>query len=105
MRQEEFDFIVKERIEKIVSVLQKKGAEYATYEDRLHNFKRAANLMRCTPAEALLGMYAKQIVSVIDLVKQGIREKEVIDEKIGDSINYLILLEAILKEDVSVPKK
>ena len=54
-----------------------------------------------TVAEALWGMNSKHIVSVIDMVegKLPINERN-INEKIGDSINYLILLEAIFRENL-----
>ena len=90
----EFDKIVDERIKKIKEVLQKKGDEYAT-GDRMHNFKRAGELLGCTPEKALLGFLVKHIISVIDLINGKPLD---IDEKIGDCINYFILLEALLKE-------
>ena len=53
--------------------------------------------------KALIGMLAKHLVSVLDMVdsfgKEDLPTTSFIDEKIGDSINYLILLEAMLKED------
>lgn len=105
MRSADFDKIVNERIEKIKKILGSKAKEYASNEDRLYNFKRAAEMDRTTPAKALWGMMAKHRVSVADLVEgEGCvvmdqeSYKALIEEKIGDSINYLILLEAILKE-------
>src|SRR3990170_6357899 len=100
MERKAFDALVEERIKKIRSVLEGKGKEYATDEDSLHNFKRAAELLDSTPEEALLGMLAKHLVSVIDIVKDRTYLPPVlhtspqvafdmIDEKIGDSINYL----------------
>jgi len=44
-------------------------------------------------------MMVKHLVSVFDLIEGRIpTSQEMIDEKIGDMINYLILLEAVLKE-------
>lgn len=99
MSPELFNTLVEQRTEKIRAVLGQKAGEYASDTDRLHNFKRAADLMRCTPEEALLGFLTKHIVSVIDMIKAD-RDfhPEVIDEKIGDCINYFILLEALMKE-------
>lgn len=83
-------------------MLASKACEYASDEDRLHNFKAAAELEGDTPAEALRGMLRKHWVSIADLVwSDTIGEKPsfaMIDEKIGDAVNYLILLEALLKE-------
>ena len=72
------------------------------YDDRLHNFKVAGKLQKCTPVKALGGMMAKHTVSVYDLIddyEQGKAiSKEMWAEKIGDSINYLLLLTALLEE-------
>ena len=100
MKAEEFNKILEQRTESIKSVLAQKGGEYAT-GDRLYNFKRAAEIGRATPAKALWGMFAKHLVSVVDMV-EGTRpfDEDMINEKIGDSVNYLILLEGILKESL-----
>lgn len=99
-----FDDVLKERLRKTESVLAAKAEEYATGENRYHNFFRAAGLQGCTPEQALMGMLAKHLVSVLDMVavtaegdwKRWPRE-DMIDEKIGDTINYLILLEGLLR--------
>lgn len=103
MRQDTFDTIVRDHISHIIETLAIKGREYSTDSDRLHNFKRAAVLARQTPEMACRGMLAKHIVSVWDIV-DGIEtlgkapEEPVVLEKIGDSINYLILLRALISE-------
>lgn len=98
MQSEAFNHIVKARCDLIQSILASKAKEYAI-DDRLYNFKRAAEILRITPQRALFGMFMKHLVSVIDLVEGSIQPtRYLIDEKIGDAINYLILLEAILKE-------
>ena len=103
----EFDFndIVENRINKIRSVLAKKAQEYASDKSRFHNFEVAGRRIDCTPERALLGMMVKHEVSVMDLVNwiEFNPEKltfEIIDEKICDNINYLILLEGMLKKRV-----
>ena len=79
-----------------------KADEYAT-DDRLHNFKVAAELQNCTPIKALAGMMCKHTVSVYDLVNDVENGKtvpiELWNEKIGDSINYLLLLTALIEEN------
>lgn len=101
MKTEDFDKLLEKRIQKIKYVLASKAKEYAT-EDRLHNFKRAGEMLKCHPAKALQGFLAKHLVSINDLI-DGINNDEISfldvwDEKIGDAINYLILLEAIIRE-------
>jgi hypothetical protein len=98
MNAEQFEIILENRLHAIQTTLGKKAKEYAI-GDRLYNFKRAAEILRCTPQRALVGMFMKHLVSVLDLVECSLASTEyLINEKIGDAINYLILLEAILKE-------
>ena len=75
------------------------GDEYTGIDDRLLNFKLAATLQRCTPEQALLGFVAKHIVSVYDTINRGYKRDETYwKEKLGDIINYCILLSALIKE-------
>lgn len=108
MKAEQFENIINNRIETCKSVLCSKVEEYAT-DDRLHNFKVAGELQKCTAVKALGGMMAKHTVSVYDLIddyEQGEAiSQEMWAEKIGDSINYLLLLTALLEEDKNVDKK
>lgn len=81
-------------------VLIGKAAEYATI-DRFHNFNVAAAMQGCTPREALYGMMAKHTASIYDM-KTGDYSLERWTEKITDSINYLLILKAMVafeKED------
>lgn len=99
MTAQEFNTLLSKRINKIQVVLGTKATEYATNNDRLHNFKVAASEFGGTPEEACKGYMLKHWMSVRDMIV-GERPvtKEMIDEKIGDAVNYLILLEAILTE-------
>ena len=86
--------------EKVETVLGAKGEEYATDNDRLHNFKVAAGVQGITVKEALAGMMAKHTTSIYDMIADGkTHSAEKWDEKILDHINYLILLRAILVEE------
>ena len=102
MNTKDFNEIIHEQIERCEATLCKKADEYAT-EDRLHNFKVAAEIQKCLPTTALGGMMAKHTVSVYDMIR-GLEEGksyplELWDEKIGDSINYLLLLAAAVREN------
>jgi hypothetical protein len=104
MNSEQFDKILDQRIEAIRKTLSGKAKEYAI-GDRLYNFKRAAQIGQTTSAHALFGMFSKHLVSVIDLIEGNLEPTEyMVNEKIGDAINYLILLEAIFKEQNEVDK-
>lgn len=79
-----------------------KGEEYAPDKtvDRLAHFKKAAVIIEGTSKEALLGMLAKHLVSLSDMITDGKQYPvERWDEKISDSINYLLLLRALVEED------
>lgn len=109
MAPEEFDSILQLRLERICETLKSKGEQYATEADRLHNFKRSAAFTGKTPAEVCVGFMVKHLTSVMDMVDEqsGPTPRRItrdrIDEKIGDAINYLIILEAILLERDPVP--
>lgn len=102
MNTETFNKVIREQIERCENTLCKKADEYAANDDRLHNFKVAATIQNCLPTTALGGMMAKHTVSVYDMIR-GLEEGksyplEMWDEKIGDSINYLLLLAAAVRE-------
>ena len=103
MNPKEFDRLLNRRIRIIKRVLLSKNKEYATLHDKLHNFKRAGKMLQCTPETALIGMWTKHVISILDIVDKIENEKEypsrkILNEKITDSINYLILLEALIVE-------
>lgn len=101
MKQEEFDRIVRERTRKIVRMLASKADEYATEQDRLHNFNKGAAIANKPREQVLWGFALKHYISFLDILEalpDKVPTDEVIDEKVGDLINYLILVEACLKE-------
>lgn len=94
----EFDVILNDRINKMRVVLGTKAGEYAT-DDRLHNFKSAA-LQFGEPPTAVCWYYMlKHLMSIKDLAT-GVKPATpaTIDEKIGDAVNYLVLMEALFRE-------
>jgi hypothetical protein len=105
MNQEFFDQVLERRIGLIREVLASKRKEYAMGGDRLHNFNRAAAMLGISREKALVGMWSKHIVSILDIVDNFGEDckptKEMVEEKIGDAINYLVLLEAMLKSDIA----
>ena len=105
MLADDFNTVVSQRCEKIFRVLAVKAREYATTDDRFHNFKVAASLDGETPERALWGMLKKHLVSVRDMVDglgaMDCPEYSLWDEKLGDFINYLVLLEGLIVERVN----
>ena len=105
MTHKEFDKVLEERIAKIRTVLTSKAAEYSGDEnDRLHNFNVAARVDNESREESLWGMAKKHLVSIIDIknkvAKDILPERVLLSEKIGDMINYLILLEASIIDKI-----
>lgn len=104
MKADHFEDVLEAQIKRIRDVLVVKAAEYAT-DDRLANFKTAANLRGCSVPQAISGMMVKHTVSIFSMTESQDQDfiMEVWDEKITDHINYLILLRAALAE-ASDPK-
>lgn len=102
MNAKDFDKIVADRMAWCRQTLCAKGDEYARDGDRLWNFKAAGRKRNQHPAQALAGMEVKHDVSVDDIIDGLARgivpPKELVAEKIGDSINYLLLLEGLIEE-------
>ena len=102
MTKEDFEGVIAARIEKITKVLFAKNKEYSPGGDKLNNFKEAGRVKNETPEKALWGMMVKQFVAcqlrVNDLDSGLVASEEFWDEKIGDVINYFILLECCLAE-------
>ena len=100
MKSEKFEEILSERIRKIKNILASKADEYGSV-DRLHNFKVAARLNHESPLDSAWGMATKHLVCIVDMVKgDSPITPYMVDEKIGDMINYLILMEAICLEQI-----
>lgn len=88
--------------------LIKKGDEYSTEGDKLHNFKKSVDVAKklyaqfelsphITPLTCLIGFALKHHTSIADIMEGTQRNvtKELLDEKFGDAINYYVLADAI----------
>lgn len=103
MKSVQFTEVFEQQVERCREVLVKKAEEYATDVDRLHNFKAAAGFNSTTPQVALWGMLTKHLVSLSDMINSGEKySRELWQEKIGDSLNYLFLLNALVEEQLAV---
>lgn len=100
--QKEVSAVFDEQVRLCAETLQRKTKEYTgDNTDRLSAFKTAAALQNCTSEQALAGMMAKHIVSLYDMCfDEGVSYPlDTWNEKITDSLNYLFLLKAIVKEE------
>jgi hypothetical protein len=98
---ENFNIVVENRLRKTKDTLIAKADEYAR-GDRLSNFKQIAHLSGCTQEKALSGLVAKHIVAMYDFINdldKGVEQPYCRwDEKIGDIITYMCLLDAMRLE-------
>lgn len=105
MRDQEFNESITNTLGFSQKMLTQKSSGYSTSDDRLHNFRTAAALNDSTMEQALWGMLTKHIVSLRDMVKTGhAYSTDIWDEKIGDAINYLAILRAIVSETGRKPE-
>jgi len=103
-----FDLIISKQLDWCMKKLTHKADEYAEDNDRLHNFRVTAALRDTDMRDAVSGMMAKHTVSVYDMCNAlELDDLAQWDEKIGDSINYLLLLRAVVQEeyDTTVEKQ
>lgn len=103
MNSEQFATIFNQQMKLCEDTLLHKAGEYATDDDRLHNFQIASALQGCTPVQALGGMMAKHSTSIYDMIQVKDPAQftmEMWNEKITDHINYLILLKATVHEAI-----
>lgn len=101
MDRETFKKIVDARFQRCQEMLTSKGNGYSRNGDVFHNFRFASMVTGCTLEKALWGMWVKHIASVFDIINDvpdKIPEKEVLAEKIGDLINYALMLEGMIEE-------
>lgn len=109
MNPAQFRAVVTGRIDAILRTLAAKGAEYGSTVDVLHNFKRSAELAdevglpESTPARECFAFMRKHLVNIADMCSRETFAhmndadfRLLLDEKIGDAINYLVLMYACL---------
>ena len=98
MKRQEFNQLLEQRCRKTQELFNRKNKEYAREDDIFENFKDAARILKTSEAKALWGMLIKHIISVQAIIEREIADEELVNEKIGDIITYMVLLEGILKE-------
>ena len=98
-----FNKVLKDELELVERVLGDKAVEYSTGKDKLHNFKKSANMRGCSQRQALGGMMIKHTTSIYDMIDATTEAPLAVwEEKITDHINYLVLLKAIIIEEGGV---
>ena len=100
---ERFNDCIDNRLNECKELLTVKSVEYRRNNDPYHNFNKVSKMRNKTPEEALSGMWAKHLCSILDIIDDielhnKIPSKELLSEKISDNINYLLILEALIEE-------
>lgn len=94
--------IIENRLANTRHIMIVKGREYQRNDDKLHVFRRAAEMQRSNMPRVLHGMVQKHLVSYYDMLDDIDNGKKidlsVVDEKIGDIIVYMHLQEVAIKE-------
>lgn len=99
MTYQDFNNLVEEQFGICRAILETKGKEYAPdCTDRLSAFKSAAHLLHRSPLQALGGQMSKHTISLFELIELNSRDEELWLEKITDSMNYLLLLKALIQD-------
>lgn len=98
-----FNLIVDATVEDTANLLKVKGGEYASDQDRLSNFKRAAELTGSDPLQIALIYMSKHFDAVCSYVRhqsigKDLKLSEPIEGRFNDLINYCILMKAIIHE-------
>lgn len=100
MTTQEFNKATAYMLQTCLDTLSQKNKEYSgDDEDRLIAFKCAAGLSDTTATDALFGMLSKHLVSISQMCRSGKKYSLGLwEEKIGDAINYLLLLYGLAEE-------
>ena len=100
MNNDDFNASIQATVDRSLEVLVSKNDGYSPNADKLEQFKLAAKIQGITPKEALGGMMVKHTTSVYEMIGSGKNySPEQWNEKIGDHINYLLILRAIVEEE------
>lgn len=104
MTKEKFDELVDYMIEKSGKTLKEKNAKYAPENDALHNFHYGAQMDNSTTAQTIWHYWKKHLVALMDKInRDDWKDLEDAEEKIQDSINYLLFIWCAANEANSTP--
>lgn len=105
MKDKEFQEVLTQRLKKIEQTLGQKAKEYAAEGDKLHNFNVGARITGQIREKVLWGFALKHYISFMDILDDmelgKLPSEAMVDEKIGDLINYLVLVEASIKDKLN----
>lgn len=104
MKKEYFKKVLNETIEGIKHTLGVKAMEYMRNDNAMHNFDVGAKITGQTREKVIFGFALKHNISIADIrndIEKGkLPSKEIVEEKFGDAINYLILEKASILDKI-----
>ena len=102
MKEQEFNELLAHLFNNSRNRLLQKSNEFSRNDDRLHHFKRAAESLRRSPESVLLGEAIKDWILILDMVDDLGQDQNFAlnwwEEKIGNVVNFMILLLALVRE-------
>lgn len=104
-----FENVVNATLDKCKETLVIKAKEYRRNNNPFHNFERGAELSGFDDVQVLKGFLLKHEVSINDIINDysvdGILPTEaMLDEKIGDILNYYLILKAMFIQKIEERK-
>lgn len=81
------------------SLLDKKGADYSTEDDRLSSFKIIAQMTGQSPMQVWLVYFVKHLTAVMSYAKNGKVHSEPISSRFHDMAAYCVLGDALIREE------
>ena len=102
MTYDKFMELLEERFNKTRETYSTKMIEYANVNDVFESFKKGVGFSFHDTPEGVAWEYAckhfESIKTIISKCPGEVPTDELLEEKIGDAINYLIIIEGLIKE-------
>ena len=104
MNSEQFKEVVVEMVTQCHDLLNLKEQYYSDGQDRLVQFKTAAQLRGITPTDALAGMMVKHTTKLYQMLQDefGKHTQTEWEEVLNDHVNYHFLLKALLIDEGAI---
>jgi len=96
---EKLNELNKDIIKECFKLLNDKGHDYTgANEDTLANFKMVAQRTGLSPLQVWTVYFTKHADAIQTYIRKGELKSETIESRIEDAINYLLLLNGLIKE-------
>jgi len=93
-----YKFVQEEMLVPALDIMRTKGQAYSGEDDKLGNFKRIANDVKCPVDIIWYTYFTKHIDALKSYIRREYKDSEPIKGRLLDIINYALLYAAILEE-------